>query len=136
MGFFQLPALPEAMLSRKGYAPLLSLMERSCKPGVVTHEELSLYREAYSQPGALTAMLNWYRAAFRRPAPPPGKGQVEPPTLLIWGKRVQALGWEMAQPSVDRCRDGRLAFIEDAGHFVALDAPRRVNQQILDFLSG
>ena len=51
------------------------------------------------------------------------------------GKRDEALGWQMAQPSVDLCHDGRLELIEDAGHFVALDAPERVNALLLDFLT-
>ena len=135
MGFFQLPWIPEAALSRKGFAPLLDLMKRSCKPGVFTGEDRALYREAYSQPGAIKAMLSWYRAVAQRRLDPPTSSRIQAPTLLIWGKQDRALGWEMAQPSVDFCQDGRLEFIEDAGHFVALDAPERVNALILDYLS-
>ena len=135
IGFFQLPWIPEAVLSRGEFAPLLELMTRSCKPGVFTQDERSLYREAYSQPGALKAMLSWYRAVVQRRLTPPRSSKVQAPTLLIWGRGDQALGWEMAQPSVDFCADGRLVFIEDAGHFVALDAPAQVNALLLDFLS-
>lgn len=136
IGFFQLPWLPEAMLSRKDYAPLLVLLKRSCRAGAITRDELALYHEAYSQPGALSAMLAWYRAVVRQPPAPPRTRTVDAPTLLIWGKEDKALGWEMAQPSVDLCRDGRLEIIEDAGHFVAMDAPERVNKLILGFLAA
>jgi pimeloyl-ACP methyl ester carboxylesterase len=58
---------------------------------------------------------------------------VELPTCLIWGKKDEALGWEMAAPSMEHCGDGRLYLLEDAGHFVQLDEPRRVAELLLDF---
>jgi pimeloyl-ACP methyl ester carboxylesterase len=53
---------------------------------------------------------------------------------MIWGKQDTALGSELAQPSIDLCDDGRLVFIEEAGHFVQHDEPARVNELIADFL--
>ena len=134
IAFFQLPWLPEALLARKGYAPLLSVLKRSCRPGAVSSEDRARYREAFGRPGALHAMLAWYRAVVQRRTERLRSHQVEAPTLLIWGLHDDALGWQMAQPSIELCRDGRLETIEDAGHFVALDAPERVNALLLDFL--
>lgn len=134
IAFFQLPWLPEALLARKGYAPLLSVLTRSCRPGAMSSEERACYREAFGRPGALRAMLAWYRAVVQRQTERLRSRLVEAPTLLIWGLRDDALGWQMAQPSIDLCREGRLEMIEDAGHFVALDAPGRVNALLLDFL--
>ncbi len=134
MGFFQLPWLPEALLGARGARRLLQLMRRSTAPGSCSEEDLAVYREAYLAPGALRGMLAWYRAAVRRRARP-GQDPVQPPTLLLWGRRDQALGEELARPSIDRCREGELVLVEDAGHFVALDAWPTVNRELLRFLS-
>ncbi len=42
----------------------------------------------------------------------------------------------MAQPSIERCDQGRLVFVEDAGHFVQHDAPEEVNAEVLAFLAS
>ncbi len=95
--------------------------------------------EAWSQPGALTAMIRWYRAGLlmmkprRRKQQPPRKIGV--PTLLLWGVKDRFLGKEMAQPSIDRCSDGRLVFLEEATHWLQHEEPERVNSLLLDFLS-
>ena len=133
--FFQLPWLPEALLAKGGYAALLNLMKKSCRRGAIAPADLEHYQRAYAQPGALKAMLSWYRAAFRLRAERLRTRVVEPPTLVVWGQRDEALGWEMAQPSVELCRDGRLELIADAGHFVALDSAREVNASLLDFFA-
>jgi pimeloyl-ACP methyl ester carboxylesterase len=130
---FQLPWLPEAILGRRGATPLAGVLRRSTRPGAVTREELRVYRKAYLQPGALTAMLSWYRAAGRLPSARLAHPQLQMPTCLIWGKKDDALGWDMAAPSIARCDDGRLFLLEDAGHFVQLDEPSRVAELLLDF---
>ena len=42
----------------------------------------------------------------------------------------------MAEDSVRRCDEGRLVFVEHAGHFVQHDAPEQVNAEVLAFLGG
>jgi len=136
MLWFQVPWLPEAILGRRGAAPLLDVLQRSTRPGAVSDEDLRVYRDAFMQPGALSAMLRWYRAAFFRPGARLAHPRLEMPCCLIWGKKDEVLGWEMAAPSMERCADGRLFFLEDAGHFVQLDEPRRVAELLLDFFGA
>ena len=64
--FFQLSWLPEALLSMNNCNNLVRSMSRAMKPGVFTAADWDEYRKAWSQPGACTAMVNWYRAAGRR----------------------------------------------------------------------
>src|SRR5580658_7680689 len=61
MLFFQIPRLPELLFAQNGTRTLL----RTSRPGTFSPEDLDRYREAWSQPGALTAMINWYRALLR-----------------------------------------------------------------------
>ena len=134
MLFFQLPWLPDFLSRRNNWARAVQALQRTSCPGAFTVDDLDAYRQAWSQPGSFTAMLNWYRAAFRHPAPPPKNRRISVPTLLIWGAKDRFLGKEMAQPSIDRCEDGRLVIIEEASHWVQHDVPDQVNALIETFL--
>jgi pimeloyl-ACP methyl ester carboxylesterase len=135
MAFFQLPRLPELALRKDGYKNLVKTLRRTSRNGTFTDEDVRVYREAWAQPGALTGMLNWYRAGLRvRPFPPPSS-RVTVPTLLIWGTKDRALGEDLAQPSIDLCDHGRLARIEEATHWLQHEEPERVNALIGDFFS-
>jgi pimeloyl-ACP methyl ester carboxylesterase len=131
--FFQLPRLPEALWrwSVRG-----SIAGPAGRNGMFTGADPELYRQAWLQPGALTAMLNWYRAAVRMPSPPPATPRIGVPTLLIWGSRDPYLGREMAQPSVELCDDGRLVYLEDASHWPHHEQADEVNRLIGDFLGA
>lgn len=133
MFFFQLPWLPERALRKDGYENLVNVLRRTSRPGTFTDEDLRVYRDAWAQPGALTGMLNWYRAGLRARSSTPPSPRVTVPTLLIWGTKDRALGEELAQPSIDLCDHGRLARIEEATHWLQHEEPGRVNALIGDF---
>lgn len=131
--FFQLSAVPEALL-RLGDGHLLArALTRSSRPGTFGDEELARYREAWRQPGALAGMLGWYRAAFRGRPRARADARIRVPTLLLWGARDGFLGRELAQPSIERCEDGRLVTIDDATHWVQHEEPERVNTLLKEF---
>ena len=133
MFFYQLPWLPERLLRKNDYKYLAKALKVTSRPGTFTDEDIRMYKEAWSQPGALTTMLNWYRMMLRaRPSRPPSS-RVTVPTMMIWGTKDRFLGEEMAQPSIDRCDRGRLARIEEATHWVQHEEPDRVNALIADF---
>jgi pimeloyl-ACP methyl ester carboxylesterase len=133
MLFFQIPWLPEALIGLGNNNGLAQALLQSSRPGTFTDNDLAEYRKAWSQPGALTSMLNWYRAVAQNPprAPDP---YVKVPTLVLWGKQDIALKHEMAQASVALCEDGRLVYFEEASHWIQHEEPARVNQLIADFL--
>ena len=81
MSFFQLPWLPEALFSAFNFRAGSRSLLRSSRPGTFTAEDLDQYRSAWSQPAALTAMINWYRALFRTRSKFPDKS-VRVPTRL------------------------------------------------------
>lgn len=134
-GFFQLPAIPEAMLSRDDFRSMTEALIGSGKRTTFSQDDLAKYREAWGQSGALTAMINWYRAVVRHVPKVPLDIRVHVPTLLIWGAKDVALSVEMAQHSIDLCDHGRLEIIEDATHWVQHDAAERVNALLTEFLA-
>ena len=136
VGWFQLPWLPE-LVTRVGRGRLLvRALQQSSRPGTFTPADLERYREAWSQPQALRAMLNWYRALLRRPPQRPTSGPVTVPTLLLWGANDRFLGREMAHASLEQCQQGQLVMFEEATHWVHHEQSVRVNGLLETFLSA
>jgi pimeloyl-ACP methyl ester carboxylesterase len=135
ISFFQIPAIPELALRARDWRLGLKSLQATSGPGSFSDDDLRMYRRAWSRPGAMTAMINWYRALRRARPRRRASPRVRVPTLMIWGARDVALGREMAQPSIDYCEDGRLVFLEEATHWVQHDEPERVNTLLTEFLS-
>ncbi len=132
--FFQLPNLPEAVLKARNFALLQRALTRSSRPGTFFEDDLRRYVEAWQAPGALTAMLNYYRALGRRPWGKPTK--IQPPTLIIWGMRDMFLEIGVARASLKQCDAGQSLFLESAGHWVQLEAADAVNAALLGFFNS
>src|SRR5581483_5129340 len=103
MAILQLPALPEFGMRAMNYRLLADSLRDSSNPGTFQTEELDLYRIAWSQPGALTATANWYRAGLRYPPKPVAGSKVKPATLILWGVNDRFLGRELVEPSLALC---------------------------------
>lgn len=155
--FFQLPKIPEFMLRAGNFAMLKRAMRAIGRPGSFTREDLRRYVDAWKQPGtgvkngvaqnggrqlpALTAMLNYYRAAVREAVQAGQKKTIEEserrvrmPTLVLWGERDPALHPILAQWSIEWCDDGSLVRFPEASHWIQHDEPERVANRIVDFL--
>lgn len=132
---FQLPGLPERYLSDNGYRAMTGALFHHTVHRAFDEADLAVYREAWSQPGAVRGMLAWYRAAVRHPPARPPHRTIEVPSILIWGRHDSALGFPMAEPSAERLTNGRLVVIDDAAHFVQHDAPEQVNELLLETLA-
>lgn len=126
---FQLPRLPEWLLGRRDGEGLARALEKTAAPGTFTPGELDAYRAAWRPPGTIRAMLNWYRAVFRRTEMPP-RSTVDQPTLVVWGEEDTALVPEMAADSVEYCTDGRLESYPTASHWVHMERPRAVTDDL------
>src|SRR5882724_1232894 len=95
----------EKTLSDNNYAALVNaVLGAGLKNGAFTEDDKQAYIKAWSQPGALTGGLNYYRANKVGPPPPNGQGtstgnfavdpsaqNVKVPTLVIWGEKDTAL---------------------------------------------
>ena len=133
--FFQLPVLPEAALGAGTHRWIERMLRHDpVRPNAYTEEDIRRYKEALAQPGAVPAMLNYYRAARR--VPRPKTCTVEAPTLVIWGDRDAALNIENSQGLEKYVTHVRVEHIPDASHWVLADAPERVNELMIPFLKG
>jgi len=132
--FFQLPWLPEAGLKQDNWRGAERALRGSGKINSFTNEDIVKYKEAWSQPGAMTAMINWYRAILRYQPPMPKDPRVKVPTLMMWGMKDFALSHRMARPSMDYVDEGNLILFPEATHWVHLDAAEEVNHYLIDFI--
>jgi pimeloyl-ACP methyl ester carboxylesterase len=134
MFFFQLPYLPEAFLSASNFRRGVASLAGSSRPGTFSQDDFAQYRAAWSQPGALTAMINWYRAAFRHRTRFPDT-TVRVPTRILWGLRDRFLMAEMAQDSLRYCTDAEIITFPEATHWLQHEEPARVSQFLIEFFS-
>ncbi len=135
IGFFQLPWLPEMLTKAGNWTAFVKTLLGSSRPGTFRRADLQQYKAAWAQPGAVKAMINWYRASLRKPPSRRSSIRVTVPTLLIWGVQDKFLKREMAQPSIDLCDNGRVVYLENASHWVQHEEPERVNELIIESVS-
>ncbi len=132
MFFFQLLFIPEVVFSAFDFRLGVRSLVRSSRPGTFSAEDLAQYRAAWSQPGALTSMINWYRAAARHrtkfsdPA-------VHVPTRILWGERDAFLLSEMAHDSLRYCDSAELYTFAGASHWLQHEEHARVSELLIDF---
>jgi pimeloyl-ACP methyl ester carboxylesterase len=132
----QLPWLPERLLSLRRFQALRGPLEHDARAGAFSPADIDRYVEAWSQPGALPAMLGYYRATIRarlrrEPEPP---SRVTAPTLVIWGERDRHLGSELAEPhAADVPNLERVVRVPTASHWVAHDEPELVSRLLIEF---
>ncbi|UPM42155.1 alpha/beta fold hydrolase [Halocatena salina] len=127
---FQIPRLPEWYVKRADFEPWVSAMRDGSQPGTFTEEAFDRYRRAWTQAGAPTAMINWYRALRYRPTVPDKRVTV--PTRIVWGENDQALVPEMAERSLGYCEHGDLKRFPHATHWITHEHPDRVTALLLD----
>jgi pimeloyl-ACP methyl ester carboxylesterase len=132
--FFQIPFLPEAFFSSGNFRVGVRSLVGSSRPGTFSEADLAQYRAAWSQPGALTAMINWYRALFRHRASFPDR-TVHVPTRILWGMRDAFLLPEMAQDSLRYCENAELYTFAGASHWLQHEEPVRISESLIEFFS-
>jgi epoxide hydrolase 4 len=137
MAFFQIPGLPERLLLandaraiRRAFSGMAK--DKSRFPDPV----LDRYAADAQRPGAMTGMINWYRAAARHPdfmREPWAK--IEIPTLVIWGEADAALGLETLEGTDAFVADLQIKRLPGVSHWVQQEAPEAVNALMADWLA-
>lgn len=137
--FFQLPWLPERLLARNHCAPIAAAFkDMAVDKSRFPKEVLNVYREQAAAPGALTAMLNYYRALLRgfKGLQARGTRTIEIPTLMIWGEEDRALGKELTLGTERYVSNLTVKYLPGVSHWVQQEAPEEVNAIMKAWLSG
>jgi pimeloyl-ACP methyl ester carboxylesterase len=133
VALFQLPWLPETLLSINHHALMYRAVRRTSLPGIFDNSDRCYLERGWSSAGALTAMLNYYRALARR-SEQSLRRKVEVPTLLLFGRHDPTEEPGLAHASASLCDECRLVELERARHWIQREEAARVNEELLSFL--
>jgi len=137
---FQLPWLPEAVLGARGAEGVgRAFLNMAVHKENFPDEVLEVYRRAAREPRALTAMVNYYRAAFSgggaRRQRSLGYPKIDVPTLIVWGEQDTALGVETLDGTSEYVSNLTVRRLPNASHWVQQDAPEEVNALLKEWLA-
>jgi epoxide hydrolase 4 len=134
----------ERVMAEDNFRRMLAMLRgHGARADWLSAEDRRHYIEAWSQPGALTGALNYYRATPLHP-PQPGDAEVaieraaatvDVPTLVIWGERDPALlpgNLEGLEEYVPHLTIRRIA---EGSHWVVHEQPALVNEYIAEFIA-
>ena len=128
---FQLPGVAEVLFPRDDWSFL--------KEWTAGGGDLDRYEQDLARPGALTAGLNWYRANLppqRLVEPVPEFPAIEGPVMGVLGAHDHMLAEESMKDSATHVTGPwRYERFEDAGHWVPLEQPGKLNQLLLEFFA-
>lgn len=139
-------AKAERVLAEDNYARLtrMTLDAWSANGGAASEQDRDAYIKAWSQPGALTGGLNYYRASPLHPPENPGDRlppeldptafHVRVPALVIWGELDEALLTGNLDGLGQLVDDLRIERISDGSHWVIHEQPDRVNALMRSFV--
>jgi pimeloyl-ACP methyl ester carboxylesterase len=134
--FFQLPALPEWLLQLSDYQAIeTAFTGMAVDQSAFSKADLQAYKQAAAKPGALTAMLNYYRNILEQKLINQSWGVLEVPTLMIWGESDTALGKELTYGTEAYVKNFQIKYIPNCSHWVQQEQPQLVNQYMREFLA-
>ncbi len=136
--FFQIPWLPEFLFRSNDYRAIKNAFSgMAINKDAFKQADLNAYRDAAAQPGALTAMINYYRCIF--PSLFKDNRQqwevLDVPTLTIWGENDTALGKELTLGTEKYVKDWQIKYIPNCSHWVQQEQPALVNSYIREFIN-
>lgn len=136
----------EELYAANAYGRLWRSLEKTAAAGHLTPADRAAFVTAWSQPGALTGMFNWYRAMRLDPPQPGAQGQadlyddasimVRVPTRVVWGMLDTALlpgcveGLERWVPNLSVCE------VPEGSHWIVYEKPQLINETIRDWINS
>jgi pimeloyl-ACP methyl ester carboxylesterase len=135
MFLLQLPWIPELVFCASNFRFGTRALVNSSRADTFSANDLAQYRAAWSQPGALTAMMNWYRAAARHRGRFPDS-QVHVPTRILWGEQDAFLLSAMAHDSLRYCDNAELHTFANSTHWLQHEEPQRVSDLLIHFFQA
>ena len=138
----------EERLAANGFQHMFAMFDKFSATPWLDEAAREGYRTAWSHPGALAAMLNWYRASpliVPEPGSPPKEMQITDklktkfaitmPHLLIWGMKDPALLPQSREKLGQFCRDLKLVEVKDGDHWLLHTHDSEIATEIRQFVA-
>ena len=132
MFVFQLPRIPEWLLMRRNGTMVAELLRRSGQTPVAAERDA----QAMSEPGALTAAINWYRA-IPLSNPRANAQKISVPTMYVWSDQDTALLPKAAHETA-RYVSGEYRFeiLPGVSHWIPDEQPDKLADLLLDWFAA
>lgn len=135
IAFFQIPWLPEWLLAARNYELLFRSVMATSRPGTFDDNDRALLTAAWSEAGALTSMLNYYRAIARRSSRSLRR-RVTPRTLILMSDLDPTEEAGLATASLKLCDQARIEWLRGAKHWIQREEAALVTAALLEFLGS
>jgi pimeloyl-ACP methyl ester carboxylesterase len=139
-------------LSVNDFAYLRNKTFAGMRPDTLNEGQKLAYQQAWSQPGAVNGMLQYYRAMPQLAPSEQGKStapgpvtsatqmkipniRINVPTLILWGEQDQAFVFENTQGIEEYVTNCRIVRFPQASHWLQHELPNEVNQEIANFIT-
>ena len=141
MILFQLPWIPERLLASNDYLILQTIMLSPQHGGLsngnnLSHYDLQAYLHTYSQQGAFTYPINYYRRIFKKPKHTlvSTTNKIKVPTLVIFGCTDKFFS-EQCKMGYEKYIDKVQVLTVEGSHWLQQDSPEEVNRIMRDFIN-
>ena len=137
----------ESHLMANDFEKMFGMFQKFSAAPWLTDEKKAAYREAWSMPGAVEGMVNWYRSSPLTviPSGSPAKDfpittemhdkyHISMPHLLLWGEQDTALLPASYDGLENFCADLTMRKVPDASHWILHEKPDWAADQIAQFL--
>ncbi len=131
---FQLPVLPELYLKSNDFKWITNQFKSAVNPEAFSETDFNAYKDNAAQPGALTAMINYYRNLPAEMMKREIRPIIQVPTLMLWGEKDQYTSKNSIRGTEKYVKNLELKFLPDCSHWTQQDCPKEVNQHMHEFL--
>ena len=139
--FFQIPRLPEYLLGKNNARGIGEMIRNTfVDPEKFPQEVAEVFSRNANQPGALTAMINYYRALRGSTNRSKRKNSdfpiIKTPTLMIWGEEDVALSKETTYGTEQYVKAFQIRYLPKVSHWVQQESPEEVNAMMSAFINN
>ena len=141
VALFLLEGKAERVLADEDYKRLRGMFKLGPNPDAVPRGIVEHFTHSLSRPGRLTAGLDYYRANLGAGggawASLTSELKITTPTTLLWGDEDPALGRRAVEATAQHVEGPyRLEVLEGAGHWLQFEAPERVSNLLVEFITS
>lgn len=133
--FFQIPILPHFILGWNRAWLLAHFLRQSVVNDDDADTSLELYRNAISQPTALSRMLQYYHMLPLSLKQAKTHPSVKVPVLILWGRHDAYFGPELMDAAAATVEASVERVLLECGHWAPQELPQEVNRHLLLFLN-
>jgi epoxide hydrolase 4 len=131
---FQLPWVPERLLAARDFALVRRIFSAPALRHAFSDDDIERYIAPLRTPGALTAMLNYYRMLPGSGSRMASRAHVAAETLVLWGERDPALVPQLVEGIESLAPRATVHRMPALSHWIQNEAPDEVNRLLVDFL--